>query len=86
MNRPLKYLPTRLTASALISTLEQIGINIPPAIRVCAGQSKEDLGYSIRAAKFSVDQKELDAALAKQELSISERLRFRFALESIGIY
>ena len=29
MNKPLKYLPSRLTASAILATLEQIGINIP---------------------------------------------------------
>jgi hypothetical protein len=86
MNRPLKYLPTRLTASAIVETLAAIGINIPVSISASAKSSREDLGYAVRASKFSVGTKELDDALSKTELSISERLRFKWAAETIGIY
>jgi hypothetical protein len=83
--RPIRYLPSRLTASALIETLGQLGVEVPLAISVSAKSSREDLGYSIRAAKFQVDEKALDAAISKTELSISERLRLKFALENVGL-
>lgn len=86
MNKPLRYIPVKLTASAILTVLEQIGIHIPTAIRASANQTKDDLAYSIRASKFSLDTAELDAALAKQELSVSDRLKIKWACESIGIY
>jgi hypothetical protein len=83
--RPIRYLPTRLSASALIKTLGQLGLAVPLAIKASASQSREDLAYSVRASKFQVDEKALDAAIAGTELSISERLRLKFALESCGL-
>ncbi len=73
--KPLRYLPTRLTASAIIETLRQIGIEIPLAISASAKDSRESLSYAIKASRFSVGTKELDSALAKTELSISEARR-----------
>jgi hypothetical protein len=86
MNKPLKYLPSRLTASAILATLEQIGITIPLAISASAKDSRESLSYAVRASRFSLDTKALDEALARTELGIAERLRFKFAAEQIGIY
>lgn len=83
MNKPLKYLPTRLTASAILAVLEQIGINIPLAISVSAKDSRESLGYAIKASRFSLSAKELDGALAKTELTVSDRLRLKYSLECV---
>jgi hypothetical protein len=84
--KTLKYLPSRLTAQAILATLEAIGISIPLSIKASAGQSREDLGHALRATRFSLGMKELDTALSKTELSISEKLRFKYAAEQIGIY
>lgn len=68
-----------------MEVLHQIGIEVPLAIAASANNSRKSMLYAVRATKFSVDTKELDAALAKQELSISERLRYKFALENVGL-
>ena len=51
-----------------------------------AKDSRKSLGYAIRASKWSLDTKALDAALSKTELEIAERLRFKHAAEQLGIY
>jgi hypothetical protein len=85
MNKPMTYLPSRLSAGAIIEVLSQIGLEIPLAISASAKSSREEMGYSIRAMRFTIDEKALDAALAKQELSISDRLRLKFALGDVGL-
>jgi hypothetical protein len=86
MNKPWKYLPTRLTASAILSVLEAIGVSVPLSISVSAKDSRESLGYAIKASRFSLSAKELDAALAKTELTVSDRLRLKYSLECVGLY
>jgi hypothetical protein len=85
-HRPLRFLPTRLSATAILETLKTIGIEVPLAITASANKSREDMGYAIRAAKFSISTKAIDEALAKTELSISEKLRFKYSLEVVGLY
>ena len=81
----IRYLPTRLSASAILDVLGKLGIAVPLTVEAAA-TSREGLAGAIRAAKFSIGTNELDRALAKTELSISERLRLKYALEAIGIY
>jgi hypothetical protein len=83
--RPLRHLPSRLSASTIIETLGQIGIEIPLAISASAKSSREEMGFSIKAMRFRLDEKALDAALARQDLTISDRLRLKFALEDVGL-
>jgi hypothetical protein len=81
----IKYLPTRLSASALLDVLGKLNIAVPLTVEAAA-TSRDGMAASIRAAKFSIGPRELDAALSQTELSISEKLRLKFALESIGLY
>jgi hypothetical protein len=83
--KPLKYLPTRLSASAIIETLGHLGISVPLAISASAKDSRESLGYAIRASKYQIDEKELGKAIAQSSLSIGERLRLKFALENVRL-
>lgn len=85
MSRPLRYLPTRLTASAILETLDKLDISVPLAISASAKDSRESMSYAIKATKFQIDEKALDEAIKKTELSISERLRLKFALENVGL-
>jgi hypothetical protein len=85
MTRPIRCLATRLTGSTILETLDKLGIAVPLSIQASAKDSRESMSYAVRATKFQVDMKELDAALAKTELSISERLRYKFALENVGL-
>ena len=84
MSRVIKYLPSRLTA-AVLDVLDKIGIAVPLAISVSAKDSRESLSYAVRASRFQVDVKDLGAALAKTELSISERIRYKYSLEQCGL-
>jgi hypothetical protein len=85
MSSVIKYLPLRLTANAVLDVLEKLGIDVPLSISVSAKDSRESLSYAVRASKWSVDVKDLDAALAKTDLGIAERLRYKFALENCGL-
>jgi hypothetical protein len=83
--RKLSYLPTRLTAGALLEVLDRLGVNVPVAISASSHQSTEDLRLSVNAMRWQADEKALDAGLAASELSISEKLRLRFALDKAGL-
>lgn len=85
MSTVIRYLPTRLSASGILGVLGKLGIAVPLAVEAAA-TSREGMAGAIRAAKYSIGTRELDAALAKTELSISERLRVKYALETVGLY
>jgi hypothetical protein len=85
MNRPLKYLPTRLTASAIIEVLGKLGVEVPLAISASAHQSTEDLRLSVNAMRWQADEKALKAGLDASELTISEKFRLRYALDKAGL-
>jgi hypothetical protein len=85
MSRKLSYLPTRLTAGALLEVLDKLGVEIPVAIRATAHQSTEDLRLSVNAMRWQADEKALKAGLDASELSISEKLRLRFSLDKAGL-
>lgn len=68
--RPLRALPARLDEQACLRVLAQIT------------NAKTD---SIAAAAESVTIEIIDAGLATTELSIDDRLRFKFALGQLGV-
>jgi hypothetical protein len=85
MSHVIKYLPTRLSAAAIIEVLHKLNISVPLTVEAAA-TSRDGMAAQIKAAHFSIGTNELDAALSKTELSISEKLRFKFALECVGLF
>ena len=81
----IRYLPTRLSASALLDVLDKLGIGVPLTVQAAA-TSRDGMAAQIKAAHFSIGTNELDRALSKTELSISEKLRLKYALETVGLY
>jgi hypothetical protein len=80
--RPLRALAARLTASAVIQTLDALGVQVPYQIRAAGSSlSREDL----LAGSFTVTVAEIDRALAASGLGISDRLRFKYSLENMGV-
>jgi hypothetical protein len=67
--RPVNYLPTKLDAAACIDVLDRI--NVPTEIAAATGQP--------------LDIKDLDKALAKTSLNVSDRMRFKAALTAHGL-
>jgi hypothetical protein len=67
--RPVNYLPTKLDAAACLDVLDRI--SVPTEIAAATGQP--------------LDIKEIDAALAKTSLNLSDRMRFKTALTAHGL-
>jgi hypothetical protein len=64
--RPVTYLPPRLDASACVDILHRL--NVPTQIAAATG--------------LPLDVKEIDKALSATTLSVSDKIRFKLALES----
>jgi len=69
---PFTKVPGRITASTAIKCLHSLGIDVP-------------VSDGIVASGYTIDTKQLDEALARNNLSICERLRFKFALGQLGL-
>lgn len=78
--QPLRNLPGRMTANTLLGTFQKLGFNVPS--KVDAKINACDLG---NAVNLKVSVKDLDAALAKTQLSISDRLKLKFCASQAGI-
>jgi hypothetical protein len=78
--QPLRNLPGRMTASTLLGTFQKLGFNVPTTI-----ETKVTAGELGKAVNFKISVKDLDAALAKTQLSISDRLKLKYSASQAGI-
>lgn len=83
--QPLRAIPARLSALAVFETLSRLGFAMPPIH--AASEVEKGLRCGVAAAKsaHAVDNAELSDALAALNISISERIRFRFACDRLGM-
>jgi len=82
--QPLRAIPARVSASAVFETLNKLGFAMPIH---AASEVERSLRYGVAAAKspLAIENQELSDALAALNLPISERIRFRFACERLGL-
>ena len=77
--RPVR-IPDNLNPRALVSILGQMGLMIPTKLSAAAAGDQP-----LRASGHRFAIKEIDNALAGQDLSISDRIRIKRAMEANGI-
>lgn len=70
-----------MTASAIVSTLDALGVALPSTLRAAKALSREELGM----AGWKTTVAAVDEALRRTDLSISENLRFKYALDMAGL-
>jgi hypothetical protein len=77
----LIHIPTHdLNANAIVGVLRSLNLTIPTAVAAAAAK-----GESLRGShRYSVE--EVDAVLAKANVSISDRLRLKAAMHRSGIF
>jgi hypothetical protein len=82
--QPLRAIPARLSAMAVFETLNKLGFSMPIH---AASEVERSLRFGVAAAKspLAIENQELSDALAALNLPISERIRFRFACERLGL-
>jgi hypothetical protein len=69
--RPLTYLPNKLDAAACLEIIERIDPEMTAA--------------GITASREQIDIDRIDSALEYTELSIADKIRFKYALERNGL-
>jgi hypothetical protein len=69
--RPLMHLPAKLDAEACLSIIERIDPELTAA--------------GIAASRERLDLDRIDSALEYTSLSVSDKIRFKFALERCGL-
>jgi hypothetical protein len=69
-----------MTASSILKVLGQLGFNVPITI-----ESKVLAGELGTAVNFKISVKDIDAALAKTQLSISDRLKLKYSASQAGL-
>ena len=82
--QPLRAIPARLSALAVFETLQKLGFDLPIH---AAAETEKSLRYGQASAvsAHAVKNEALSDALAALNLPISERIRFRFACERLGL-
>ena len=73
--RPFKSMPLHLTASALVTTLQSLGLMVPTSLTAAAGK-----GQQLRTAEHRLPLREVDAALSKHDVPITDRFRLKQAM------
>jgi hypothetical protein len=77
---PLRYLPHRFDAAALVGVLAEIGLALPNGARILPAS---DVALSAAGVAFTVA--EIDDALAKTELSSTDRFAVKLAMGQHGL-
>jgi|SRR5665213_2724169 len=73
--KPFKSVPSNLTPNEVVQTLRSLGLLVPTKLAAAAGQ-----GQHLRTAEHRFPLKEVDAALSKHDVPISDRFRFKQAM------
>jgi hypothetical protein len=75
-----RQMPTNLGPGAVVATLQALGLNVPSQLAAVAAK-----GEALRAAAHRYPLKEVDAALAKADVPLADRFRFKTALDRNGL-
>ena len=78
--KPFKRMPTNLNASAIVDVLRSLNLQVPTSLTAAAAK-----GESLRASGHRFAVKEIDAALTAANVPISDRFRFKNALDRNGL-
>ena len=70
--RPFKSVPHHLTANALVTTLQSLGLMVPMKVTAAVGR-----GLQLRTAGHRFSLKEVDAALSRHDVPITDRFRLK---------
>lgn len=85
----LRAIPTRLSAKAVTDVLQGLGFNIPSL--AAAADKNPDISPTVRfgfqrePSMYAIELRRIDAALSKTALPFSERLRFKYACDRLGL-
>ena len=78
---PLERLPGDLgNAPSMVKTLQRLGLMVPSALSIAASS-----GQPMRASGHKYGVIEVDAALSRTNLSITDRLRLKSVMDRVGI-
>ncbi len=81
--RPLRVLPSRLSAKAIIESLVALGVVVPSTLQASAQTLRQE---ELRETGWRVDLATVDKALSRADLTFAERLRFKYAIEMTGFF
>jgi hypothetical protein len=74
------HIPTHIDANALVSSLQSLGLMVPTSVSAAAAK-----GEPLRASRHRFTLKEIDGALSKANVDISDRFRLKTAMSQNGI-
>jgi hypothetical protein len=75
--RPFKSMPFHLTANALVNTLQSLGLMVPMRMTAAVG-----LGLQLRTAGHRFSLREVDDALSRHNVPITDRFRLKSVMAS----
>jgi hypothetical protein len=75
--RPFRSVPHHLTANALVNTLQSLGLQVPMRMTAAVG-----LGRQLRTAGHRFPLKEVDAALSRHDVPVTDRFRLKSVMAS----
>ena len=76
----LAYVPNNLNPSALVDVLRRLNLMVPTGLTAAAAS-----GGALRASGHAYTIQEVDAALARTDLGIGDRLKIKAAMDRNGI-
>jgi hypothetical protein len=78
--RPFSHMPTSLHANAIVGVLRSLNLQVPTGLTSAAAK-----GEALRASGHRFPVKEVDGVLTAANVPISDRFRFKAALDRNGI-
>ena len=75
-----RQMPPRLSPDAIVGTLAALGLTVSTKLSAAAAS-----GQPLRAAAHRFSLKEVDAALSKADVQITDRFRLKEAMSQNGI-
>jgi hypothetical protein len=78
--RPFSHMPMSLHANAIVGVLRSLNLQVPTSLTAAAAK-----GEALRTSGHRFPVKEVDAALTAANVPISDRFRFKAALDRNGI-
>jgi hypothetical protein len=82
--KPFRGIPQRLTAKNAVETLQQLGVSIS-SIAAQAEIPAQRFGIEQAASPYAVSVARVDEALQAAGIRFSESLRFKHALDRLGL-
>ena len=82
--QPLRAIPARLSALAVFETLNKLGFIMPIH---AASETEKSLRYgqASEVSAHAVNVTDLDKALSDTGFSVAEKIRFKYAVDRLGM-